>query len=196
MKKAYKYIIASLAAAFLAVPSFAQDGEKDYSKIQTSKTVTKNDDGSYDLVLESYVTGSGDSRVTTVTKNIPLDIALVLDVSGSMDQTISGVYDETGWTSLDQISYSQFLAWKWSTRYFVEYNGEYYQLNANGTIRGIFDWRFDYEGTFTVNGVEHNYNELTNKKIYMTVSRLVALQRAANSLITSQQRVQTKLLIR
>lgn len=46
-----------------------------------SKTVTANDDGSYKITLEQYVTGT----VSTVTTSKPVDIVLVLDVSGSMD---------------------------------------------------------------------------------------------------------------
>lgn len=46
-----------------------------------SKTVTANDDGSYKITLEQYVTGT----VSTVTTSKPVDVVLVLDVSGSMD---------------------------------------------------------------------------------------------------------------
>lgn len=49
--------------------------------LSITKGVVTNSDGSYDLVLEAFATGT--SQVTTVSK--PLDIVLVLDVSGSMD---------------------------------------------------------------------------------------------------------------
>lgn len=45
------------------------------------KTATKNTDDSYTITLESYVTGN----VTTTTEVQPVDIVLVLDVSGSMN---------------------------------------------------------------------------------------------------------------
>ena len=51
--------------------------------LSITKRVVTNSDGSYDLVLEAFATGT--SQVTTVSK--PLDIVLVLDVSGSMDET-------------------------------------------------------------------------------------------------------------
>lgn len=50
--------------------------------LSITKRVVTNSDGSYDLVLEAFATGT--SQVTTVSK--PLDIVLVLDVSGSMDE--------------------------------------------------------------------------------------------------------------
>ena len=49
--------------------------------LSITKGVVTNSDGSYDLVLEAFATGT--SQVTTASK--PLDIVLVLDVSGSMD---------------------------------------------------------------------------------------------------------------
>lgn len=52
--------------------------------IFTSKTATANDDGTYTIKLESYVEGN----VTSATTTKPLDIVLVLDVSGSMADCI------------------------------------------------------------------------------------------------------------
>lgn len=58
-----------------------------------NKTASYNSNGSYTITLEQYVTGS----VTTTTTIKPADIVLVLDVSGSMDDTLSTeyVYTET-----------------------------------------------------------------------------------------------------
>lgn len=55
--------------------------------VETSKTTTLQADGTYTIDLEAYVTGTVTS--TTETVSAPLDIALVLDVSGSMDETIT-----------------------------------------------------------------------------------------------------------
>ena len=54
----------------------------DNDGVVTNKTVTKNENGSYKIRLESYVTGA--STTTTVTEDVPTDIVLVLDQSGSM----------------------------------------------------------------------------------------------------------------
>lgn len=62
---------------------------EDNPNIQSSKSVTPNSDGkSYTIRLESFVTGK--TTTTTVTEDIPTDIVLVLDQSGSMTDPYSG----------------------------------------------------------------------------------------------------------
>lgn len=55
----------------------------DNASVETSKTVTKNDNGTYTLRLETYVTGF----TQTVVTQKPTDIVLVLDTSGSMNSS-------------------------------------------------------------------------------------------------------------
>lgn len=64
------------------------DNEPD-SGMKISKTATANADGSYTITLEAFATGS---KTTTVQeKDIPTDIILVLDQSGSMADDIGQV---------------------------------------------------------------------------------------------------------
>ena len=57
--------------------------------MKISKTATANKDGSYTITLEAFATGS---KTTTVQeKDIPTDIILVLDQSGSMADDIGRV---------------------------------------------------------------------------------------------------------
>lgn len=59
------------------------------SGMKISKTATANSDGSYTITLEAFATGS---KTTTVQeKDIPTDIILVLDQSGSMADDIGQV---------------------------------------------------------------------------------------------------------
>lgn len=51
-----------------------------------TKTVRQTSESEFLLTLEAYATG----ETRTETKDIPMDIVLVLDVSGSMDDTING----------------------------------------------------------------------------------------------------------
>lgn len=51
-----------------------------------SKTIKKGENGQFLLTLEAYATGS----TTTTTSTKPMDIVLVLDVSGSMGERING----------------------------------------------------------------------------------------------------------
>lgn len=76
------------------------------SGLETSKTVVKNEDGSYTLRLEAYATGS---TYTTVSSK-PTDIVLVLDTSGSMSDYIS-VADKDTVANLDP-KYAEYYKWR------------------------------------------------------------------------------------
>lgn len=67
-----------------SIPTSSVDNEG----MATSKSVQYNEDGTYTLKLESYVTGD----IKTITKTTPVDIVLVLDQSGSMAYDFSGEY--------------------------------------------------------------------------------------------------------
>ena len=101
----------------LIVPAtvYADDPTAD-SGMKISKTATANDDGSYTITLEAFATGA--QTTSTVTKDIPTDIILVLDQSGSMADKMGGhVY-----TPYKQSSWG-------STRSY--HNDEYYPLRHN-----------------------------------------------------------------
>lgn len=79
---------APLAAPRAAANFAAKDTATD-NGMKISKTATPNVDGSYTITLEAYATGS---KTTTVQeKDIPTDIILVLDQSGSMADDIGQV---------------------------------------------------------------------------------------------------------
>ena len=61
--------------------------------VVTSKTATKNDNGTYTITLEAYATGS--KVISEIQKDVPTDIVLVLDQSGSMKNDMGTVkYDK------------------------------------------------------------------------------------------------------
>ena len=74
----------------LIVPGTRAYAESDPDNgMKISKTATANGDGSYTITLEAFATGS---KTTTVQeKDIPTDIILVLDQSGSMADDIGQV---------------------------------------------------------------------------------------------------------
>ena len=104
-KRALALVLALvMALSLVALPSFAEgeedsagngsprvvyEGEsgKNNGGLVMSKTVTKGEgDDQFLLTLEAFATG----ETRTETKDIPMDIVLVLDVSGSMDERING----------------------------------------------------------------------------------------------------------
>ena len=94
MKKKFLALVLTLAMVLSLVPAtaLATDGtptpDNDTESVTASqdgvnitKKVVPDGEGNYNLVMEAYVEGS----TTTTTSTKPLDIVLVLDVSGSMD---------------------------------------------------------------------------------------------------------------
>lgn len=118
-KKKILSLILCLSLFFtLFVPAstaYADDTPAD-SGMRYNKTAKANDDGSYTITLEAFATGS--QQTTTQTKDVPTDIILVLDQSGSMDDPMGGyVYNAytEGWLSPRNYQ-----------------NDEYYPLRHNG----------------------------------------------------------------
>lgn len=94
----------SFAMAVTMFPAMASANEgtstqaDDNSPIQLSKTATLQSDGTYTIDLEAYVTGEIVTQIEK--KNKPTDIILVMDQSGSMAWSMSGLpndsYSEAG----------------------------------------------------------------------------------------------------
>ena len=93
------------------------------SGMKISKTATANNDGSYTITLEAFATGS--KVITEQKTDIPTDIVLVIDQSGSMKDPIGG-YTYTAYR-------------KGSGRYSRNYhNEEYYPLRHNGGSENLW----------------------------------------------------------
>ena len=93
------------------------------SGMKISKTATANNDGSYTITLEAFATGS--KVITEQKTDIPTDIVLVIDQSGSMKDPIGGyTYTEyrkgSGWISRNY------------------HNEEYYPLRHNGGSENLW----------------------------------------------------------
>lgn len=101
-KRALALVLALvMALSLVALPSFAEGEEtgggngsprveyagetgKNNGGLVMSKTVNQTSESEFLLTLEAYATGS----TTTTTSTAPVDIVLVLDVSGSMDKNL------------------------------------------------------------------------------------------------------------
>lgn len=79
----------SLLCTLIVPATVYADDPTDDSGMKISKTATANADGSYTITLEAFATGA--QTTSTVTKDIPTDIILVLDQSGSMADDIGQV---------------------------------------------------------------------------------------------------------
>lgn len=186
-KRALALVLALvMALSLVALPSFAE-GEEDSAGndgmpyieenghggtvtkdgLVMSKTIKKTGDSQFLLTLEAYATGS----TTTTTSTAPVDIVLVLDVSGSMDD-----YMET---------------------YSISPNGTYYYYDE-GSIFGIgAGYKRAYycsscEGWYTKNHSQYDHGtRLTPKTsandsgIQFYVTKMETLKSAVNGFIDS-----------
>lgn len=98
------------------------DNEPD-SGMKISKTATANNDGSYTITLEAFATGS--KVITEQKTDIPTDIVLVIDQSGSMKEPIGG-YTYTAYRKGSG----------WNSRNY--HNEEYYPLRHNGGSENLW----------------------------------------------------------
>ena len=200
MSKKIVAMLMAVAMAFslLPVTAFAvgeENGQAPVTKkasennLTMNKTVTPKGDGTYTVSLESYATGS----VTPTQTPVPMDIVLVLDVSGSMgDKIASYDYQKTRKTSwyINDIRYAYITYYaKIDEEYYpVSYQskwvpGEYfgghneYWLEANGQPLGKRGGLTDklYSGSL------YTYSKVPNSKI----SKLKAMKTAVNSFIDS-----------
>lgn len=92
MKRRALFLLLSLALLFsLVLPAataYADDNSSGKG-MEISKTAAYNEDGSYTITLEAYATGA--KVISDISKDIPTDIILVLDQSGSMAKDIGTV---------------------------------------------------------------------------------------------------------
>lgn len=183
-KRALALVLALvMALSLVALPSFAE-GEEDSTGndgmpyieenghggtvtkdgLVMSKTIKKTGDSQFLLTLEAYATGS----TTTTTSTAPVDIVLVLDVSGSMDD-----YMET---------------------YSVSPGGTYYRKDSDGDFQRVY-YCSKCGGWFTMeHGYIHYGTQLFPKtsasdtntrhtQFYSDVTKITALKTAVNAFI-------------
>lgn len=189
-KRALALVLALvMALSLVALPSFAE-GEEDSAGndgmpyieenghggtvtkdgLVMSKTIKKTGDSQFLLTLEAYATGS----TTTTTTKDPVDIVLVLDVSGSMDENME--YRET---------------------YSISPGGTYYYYDE-----GSFFSPAGYKQAYYCSHCEewytaqHNYSHYNGERLtpktsaessgtyfYSAVTKITALKTAVNAFI-------------
>lgn len=177
-----------MALSLVALPSFAADG--DSTGTGTAATGGSSNTPGLELrkvynpstgllTLEAYATGS----TTTTTSTEPVDIILVLDVSGSMDEDI--------------VSYT------YTPVYEINSNGTYYYQDANGQYQQAYycsdcsNWYTEEHYDYWIFGSYHGGTRLTPKtsadstgtqfytRTESTTKKIDALRSAVNGFIDS-----------
>lgn len=142
-----------LSLALPATTAYAEDGSSNKG-MEISKTATANQDGSYTITLEAYATG--EKVISEITKDVPTDIILVLDQSGSMAKDIGTVSfkqyeDETN---------------RWGNVTYHTRNQDYYGYRHNGGSANL--WHKLDDGSYVSVSVRMQenpkYTPITNGK--------------------------------
>lgn len=145
----------------------AADNDGKDKGVVLNKTAEATEDG-YKITMEAYVTGES----TTTTSVEPVDIVLVLDVSGSMDDPMySAVYQ------LDK-----------SSSYYIKSNGKYTEVKYSDSEQSwgykVY-YIFDSEWVSFTPKTSASDTDSSHVQFYQGVKKMTALQTAVNGFISN-----------
>ena len=200
------FMVLALLVGLMPMGALAAPGETQGSVTNTKNNVTVNksvsgsqEDG-YTLTLEAYAS----NKITTVPgETTPLDIVLVLDTSGSMDESFGdGQWEynadqRQNWSANDLVDWDDFyyndIA---ESNYYVEVDGEYYQVCVLRTRHGSsYDSYYTYQLGYYTEGERWNtlsddaswYEERYQGTLYTweysSTTKLQAMKDAVNGFI-------------
>ena len=135
MNNIFKYIasfVALLSGLAVCAQNLPSGVYLEENGVAYAKRAVINNDGTYTIDLETFVTG----EVTQTYEAIPVDVVLVLDVSGSMDEPMS--YDPATVTSLTYRNNGG------ETDYYYLYNGNYCRVTVGSYEEGFLFWTTTY----------------------------------------------------
>lgn len=108
-KKIISFMLSLVLLSTVVAPGTVAYATADDNGMKISKTAKANADGSYTITLEAYATG--EKFISEVTEDVPTDIILVLDQSGSMkdafDTITSKSYSERNNSNMENYPYRQ-----------------------------------------------------------------------------------------
>lgn len=108
-KKIISFMLSLVLLSTVVTPGTVAYATADDNGMEISKTAKANDDGSYTITLEAYATG--EKFISEVTEDVPTDIILVLDQSGSMDDAFDTItkdsYSERNNSNMENYPYRQ-----------------------------------------------------------------------------------------
>lgn len=183
-KRALALVLALvMALSLVALPSFAageeesagdtgmpyikdQGGKVEKDGLVMSKTIKEGENGQFLLTLEAYATGS----TTTTTTKKPVDIVLVLDVSGSMKD-----YMET-------YSISPGGTYYYYARFYSGYKRAYYCSSCEGWYTKDHSKNHN-EGIQLFPKTSASDTNTSHTQFYSDVTKITALKTAVNAFI-------------
>lgn len=171
-----------MALSLVALPSFAAGEEdsagngsprveyagesgKNNGGLVMTKTVRQTSESEFLLTLEAYATG----ETRTETKDIPMDIVLVLDVSGSMDDPINGSDSQY---KIDVL--------KSAVNGFIDKVAEKSPNSSIAVVKFASDKKYDVGNGY--NGRGYNYSQIVQNLTAVNEAGANSLKTAVNQL--------------
>ena len=143
MKNIFNFITLGIALLAGTIAANAQTWNTE-GGVSTAKTVSAPDEnGLYTITLETYATG--ESSITET--GIPVDIVLVLDVSGSMNDNMTSYT----YTARNSQGYS-YSSYGYNTYYYKHTDGQYYAVQRyreGGWMSGYRDYALRFQIGYT-----------------------------------------------
>jgi von Willebrand factor type A domain. len=160
MNNIFKYIasfVALLSGLAVCAQNISSGVYFEQNGIAYAKRAILNNDGTYTIDLETFVTG----EVTQTYESVPVDVVLVLDVSGSMDETITTVTSFQP-ANVSSLSYSDYAGLfgtnsSYETEYYYLYNGDYRRVSVGRSYGGVLTGYYYYI-SFVANGRTYYIN--------------------------------------
>lgn len=160
---------AALSLTMLPSTASAVESDPSLDNLVMNKTVQLEDDGTYTINLEAYAKGQVSTE--TVKRVIPADIVLVLDQSGSMEESqIEGIPSDTYTEVTGSLTNGQVA----DGNYYYEVGGNYYPVTAERETIGVETrWRGQDGNYYTEDELSYSWSRKHDGMVYNTATPFV-----------------------
>ncbi len=160
---------AALSLTMLPSTASAVESDPSLDNLVMNKTVQLEDDGTYTINLEAYAKGQVSTE--TVKRVIPADIVLVLDQSGSMEQSsIDGIPSDVYTQVTDSLTNGQVA----DGNYYYKVGDNYYPVTAERETVGVETrWRGQDGNYYTEDELSYSWSREYDGMVYNTATPFV-----------------------
>lgn len=160
---------AALSLTMLPSTASAVESDPSLDNLVMNKTVQLEDNGTYTINLEAYAKGQVSTE--TVKRVIPADIVLVLDQSGSMEQSsIDGIPSDTYTEVTDSLTNGQVA----DGNYYYKVGDNYYPVTAERETVGVETrWRGQDGNYYTEDELSYSWSREYDGMVYNTATPFV-----------------------
>ncbi len=160
---------AALSLTMLPSTASAVESDPSLDNLVMNKTVQLEDNGTYTINLEAYAKGQVSTE--TVKRVIPADIVLVLDQSGSMEESqIEGIPSDTYTEVTDGLTNGQVA----DGDYYYKVGDNYYPVTAERQTIGVETrWRGQDGNYYTEDQLSYSWSRKSDGMVYNTATPFV-----------------------